>query len=87
MVDTPKRQPDVRLRKIFARYLLSKVYITMETDEIGSKIWLLCDGSRSVKEIAEAITGEYDVDIETAFRDCRDFIQELETNKMVTWSA
>lgn len=87
MENNPKRLPDVRLRKIFSRYILSKVYVTMETNELGSRIWLLCNGTQSKDEIAQTIVREYDVDIETARQDCNEFLRDLEANKMISWTA
>jgi hypothetical protein len=52
-------------------------------NEVGSRIWELIDGTRSVGEITEIIVAEYDVTAEQAERDISDFIQELVDNKML----
>lgn len=52
-------------------------------NEVGSRIWELIDGARSVGEIAEAIVAEYDVTAGQAERDVSEFIQALVDNKMV----
>ena len=52
-------------------------------NEVGSRIWELVDGTRSVGEITEIIVAEYDVAAEQAERDISDFIQELVDNKML----
>ncbi|HID64386.1 MAG TPA: pyrroloquinoline quinone biosynthesis peptide chaperone PqqD [Anaerolineae bacterium] len=52
-------------------------------NEVGSRIWELIDGTRSVGEITEAIVAEYDVTAEQAERDVEEFIQELVDNKML----
>ncbi len=52
-------------------------------NEVGSRIWELIDGTRSVGEITEIIVAEYDVTAEQAERDVAEFIQELVENKML----
>ena len=46
-------------------------------NEVGARIWELADGTRSIGEIAEQITREYEVDIQQAQRDVISFCQEL----------
>ena len=48
-----------------------------ELNPVGSRIWELCDGRRSVREIAAAIVGEFDVDPATAERDAAEFVREM----------
>ena len=55
-------------------------------NEVGSRIWELIDGTRSVGEITEAIVAEYDVTAEQAERDVNEFIQELVESKMLVLS-
>ncbi len=55
-------------------------------NEVGSCIWKLIDGTRSVGEITEAIVAEYDVTAEQAERDVNEFIQELVESKMLVLS-
>ena len=52
-------------------------------NEVGSRIWELIDGTRSVSEITEIIVTEYDVTAEQAELDVNEFIQELGQNKML----
>lgn len=40
-------------------------------------VYLLCDGTRSIEEVARTIAGEYDVDEETALRDVKDTVARL----------
>jgi pyrroloquinoline quinone biosynthesis protein D len=46
-------------------------------NEVGARIWELADGSRSVAEIADQITREYQVDESEAHADTRAFINTL----------
>ncbi len=40
-------------------------------------VYILCDGTRSIEEVARAIAGEYDVDEQTALRDVRETVARL----------
>jgi hypothetical protein len=46
-------------------------------NEVGARIWELIDGLRSVRDIAQAIVDEYEVDMDCAVQDVKEFIQEL----------
>lgn len=49
--------------------------ITM--NELGKYIFELLAEERTVQELAERITGEYDVSMDTAARDAVEFLQQL----------
>ena len=55
-------------------------------NEVGSRIWELIDGTRSLGEITAIIVAEYNVTAEQAERDVEEFIQELVENKMLVLS-
>jgi coenzyme PQQ biosynthesis protein PqqD len=55
-------------------------------NDVGSRIWELADGSRSVAEIVEAIVSEYDTTPEQAEADVRSFVHELVENQMLVLS-
>ena len=46
-------------------------------NEVGGRVWELCDGSRSVAVIAEVLCAEYDVPPETAIADARELLESL----------
>ncbi|MBI3952045.1 MAG: pyrroloquinoline quinone biosynthesis peptide chaperone PqqD [Acidobacteria bacterium] len=52
-------------------------------NKVGSRIWELVDGSRSVQGIVETIEAEYDTTREQAEQDVVRFVQELIDNKML----
>ena len=54
-----------------------------DLNEVGSRIWELCDGAHSVLEIAQAIVGEFEVDEETARRDAAEFVQGLLAQRLL----
>jgi hypothetical protein len=54
-----------------------------DLNEVASRVWELCDGTRTEADIALALTLEFDVDLATASRDAADFIDELVDKRLV----
>lgn len=52
-------------------------------NEVGSRIWSLADGTRSVRQIAEIICEEYDVEGLQSEQDTIEFIEQLIKKKLV----
>jgi len=52
-------------------------------NEVGARIWSLIDGKRSIKEIVDVITQEYQVSADIAEKDTLSFIDELISKAMV----
>ena len=52
-------------------------------DEVGARVWELCDGDRRVAEIATIIGSEYEAPLETIERDILELLQELADEKLV----
>jgi uncharacterized lipoprotein YajG len=50
---------------------------------VGSRVWELVDGVRTQEEIARVISAEYDVALETALADVKEFLEELRANNML----
>jgi coenzyme PQQ biosynthesis protein PqqD len=46
-------------------------------DAVGTRIWELCDGEKTVSEIIDQVVSEFEVDRETAEKDVVEFIEEL----------
>ncbi len=51
---------------------------------VGSRVWELIDGQRSVDDIVGVIVLEFDVSQEAAVRDVGDFVRELLAKSLVT---
>ena len=66
------------------------VILSMETkvlrglNPVGSRIWELIDGQRSVEEIVGVIVKEFDVEPARADEDVRGFVQEVLDKGLVT---
>ncbi len=46
-------------------------------NEVGTRVWELIDGTRSVSAIAQAIESEYEISLDQATRDVQELIQQL----------
>ncbi len=54
---------------------------------VGSRVWELMDGVRTLEEIAKVVADEYDVAFDTALADVREFLGELKANNMLADGA
>ena len=53
-------------------------------DKVGTFIWETCSqGDRTVAQIVQSLVSEFDVDLPTAERDAREFIEELSREKLL----
>jgi len=52
-------------------------------DDAGSRVWDLCDGSRSVAEIVGIVRGEYEAPAETIERDVIELLNDLADEKLL----
>ncbi len=51
----------------------------------ATRIWELADGSRSVDDIATALTQEYEVDFQQAHQSVTRLLVELSEKKLIAW--
>lgn len=56
-------------------------------NDVGTRIWELIDGTRSVDDIVAVIVAEYAVTRETAVRDISEFLQDLARREAIVFSA
>jgi len=52
-------------------------------DEVGIRVWELCDGTRSVDDIAAVISSEYEASPETIGADVRVLLADLAAERLV----
>lgn len=52
-------------------------------DEIGNRVWELCDGTHSISQIITMICDEYDAPPETIQTDILELLQDLMNEKLV----
>jgi hypothetical protein len=52
-------------------------------DEVGHRVWELCDGTRSVSQIIGTVCEEYDAPLETIEADVLELLQDLMNEKLL----
>lgn len=52
-------------------------------NEVGARIWELADGTRTIGQIAEQLTEDFEVDIQKAQNDVVEFLQQLEQKGVI----
>lgn len=82
LTSTPQRHPSVLVQQVQpgdpSLVLLnphSGEYYTL--DDVGARVWQLCDGKRTVAQIAEVVAQEYEAPPEVIERDVMALLKEL----------
>ena len=60
---------------------------TLELDDIGNKVWSLCDGEKTLGEVATSIQAEFGSRIEPALPRLMTFMRLLHNNRLITWEG
>jgi hypothetical protein len=50
----------------------------------ATRIWELCDGTRSLEDIARALTEQFEVEFETALQDARTVLEQFKEEQLLT---
>jgi hypothetical protein len=81
----PRRGEQVVAQKAANDLLLFNMddgnYYTL--NEIGSRIWEICDGNRSVPQLVAALAAEYDTSDEVLEKDIVELLEELRGGKLI----
>lgn len=81
----PARRPEVLARQGESETILLDVdsgcFFTL--DQVGARIWDLCDGSASVSEIVTIVCNEYDADRDTVEADVLELLTELSRERLL----
>lgn len=88
--DVYERSPDTVTRRIAGETFIvtikreianmDRLYVL---DEVSDFIWSRFDGKRTLADIAEQVTAEFDVDEARAATDLREFVEELESVRLI----
>ncbi len=54
-------------------------------NSVGAKVWELIDGHRSISQIAEEITSNYEVSFDDASRDLQDYLEIMLAQGLLKW--
>ncbi|MGD0966223.1 MAG: PqqD family protein [Candidatus Acidiferrales bacterium] len=83
----PKRRDQVIAQKASNDFLLFNMengsYYSL--NDVGSRIWELCDGNHSVSQLVGALAAEYNAPAEVLEKDIVDLLQGLEDGKLILW--
>jgi len=80
-----RRSPDLPFRVVDEEVVIvspNKGEVTV-LNETAAKIWQLLDGKRTLKQIADILTDEFEVEREKAYADCLNLLKELEQKGFV----
>ncbi len=52
-------------------------------DEVGCRVWELCDGSHTVDQIIDTLAAEYEAPKETLHEDAVELLEQLRKGKLI----
>ncbi len=83
--DTPRQNPDIAARVIEGTaYLMDPTAGELHSlSEVGTRIYDLLDGQRTVAAIVDQLESEYEADRGTLESDALAFLEELESKGLV----
>ncbi len=55
-------------------------------NEVGTLVWQLVDGKRTVRDICDLVAQEYEISEAEAASDVKSFLQELNQRDILIWS-
>ena len=64
---------------------LKRPFLKIKLDEIGSAVWLLCDGKRTVKDIAQPLQERFRDSIEPCYDRLGVFLRQLEGARFIRY--
>lgn len=53
-------------------------------NEVGARVWALCDGTRTVADVVDVLAGEFEAPSETIRDDVLELLDELASERLVT---
>ena len=85
-VDRYARLPSVRWRVIEGRVVLidANEGELLHLNEVGSRVWELLDGTRSVAELVDALHAGFDVSSTRLGKDVSKFLRKLHRMELIT---
>lgn len=81
----PQRREQIIAQKGSSDFLLFNMndgqYYSL--NEVGCRIWELCDGNHSITQLVETLAAEYDARPEMLVKDVIELLKELESRKLL----
>ena len=75
--------------RLLRKWLMPRIkrpYVKVRLDDIGSSVWLNCDGRRNVKEIAVIIREKFEERIEPCYDRLGMFFQQLDRARFICYT-
>lgn len=79
----PSRAVDVRFSNVNGQPMLVKGLNAFELDEVGTRIWQLCDGMTPISVMVSELSAIYDVDPGVLEADIKEYLAELDDNGLL----
>jgi coenzyme PQQ biosynthesis protein PqqD len=84
----PQRNDQILAQNVGSDFLLFNMndgnYFSL--NEVGRRIWELCDGTRTIAQIVDALAAEYDAPREQLSQDVLELLETLRNRKLVELS-
>ncbi|HVB33760.1 MAG TPA: PqqD family protein [Patescibacteria group bacterium] len=85
LLSCPQRKQQVIAQKASNDFLLFNMqdgnYYSL--NEVGGRIWDLCDGNRTLRQIVDILAAEYEAPTETLKEDALGLLEELRSGKLI----
>lgn len=74
-----------RIGKRFCKLLKKKGTYKIKLDKRGSEAWKLCDGKKTVKNIADELKEKFGEEVEPAYERVAELMNIMESNGLITY--
>lgn len=85
----PQRKEQVICQKASNEFLLFNMqdgnYYSL--NEVGQRIWELCDGSHTVMQVVDALASEFDAPRDLLTNDVVELLEQLQSGKLIAESG
>ncbi|ABX75564.1 PqqD family protein [Lactococcus lactis] len=78
-----KKSYKSQLVKFQGKFMITDTKIVFEVNEIGARIYDLCNGKNSVEDIANKLSNKYKIGYDEALKDINDYLSELEELQLI----
>lgn len=79
-----RRSFDSFLIMVEGKFIITNSLIHFEVNEVGARIFDLCDGTNNERTISKKLSNHYNMNIETIKNDVRNYIKELTNLNLIT---
>ena len=68
------------------RWVFNNKPVRVQLDDVGTTVWYLCDGRRSVHEIARSLEGRFGDRLEPLHERLGQFLQQMHKAELIEWA-